>query len=128
VLGRVRAAFASEFRVDVNLRRQLGDRYRHERAALQALLDPGAGVEGVLAPGLAVLSRRSQRWAPVMSGLRAAAEQSSRPLTELAVSLLHMHANRLLSSAHRAQEMVLYDYLTRLYESRMAQAQEGRGA
>jgi thiopeptide-type bacteriocin biosynthesis protein len=126
VLGRLRAMFATEFHSDGNLRRQLGDRYRQERAALEALLGPGASAEGVLAPGLHILGRRSRQWAPVMAALkdRAAAEQLSQPLTELAASYLHMHANRLLRSAQRAQELVLYDFLARLYESRVARGQE----
>ncbi len=41
-----------------------------------------------------------------------------------APSYLHMHANRLLRSAHGAQELVLYDFLCRLYESRAARARE----
>jgi hypothetical protein len=35
-----------------------------------------------------------------------------------AASYLHLHANRLLRSAHHAQEVILYDFLARLYESR----------
>ena len=46
--------------------------------------------------------------------------QLTLPLPELAVSYLHMHANRLLRSAHRAQELVLYDFLARLYQSQAA--------
>ena len=44
------------------------------------------------------------------------------PLAELAPSYLHMHANRLLRSAQRAQELVLYDFLARLEESRAARS------
>jgi hypothetical protein len=33
-----------------------------------------------------------------------------------------MHLNRLLRSGHRLQEMVLYDFLARLYQSRTARA------
>jgi len=33
-----------------------------------------------------------------------------------------MHANRILRSAQRAQELVLYDLLARTYESRVARA------
>ena len=36
-----------------------------------------------------------------------------------------MHANRLLRSEQRAQELVLYDFLARLYDSEVARA---RGA
>jgi hypothetical protein len=50
----------------------------------------------------------------------------SVPLMELAPSFLHMHANRLLRSAHRVQELVLYDFLVRLYESRTARTYMGQ--
>jgi hypothetical protein len=59
---------------------------------------------------------------------RDAAGPLSPPLTEVAVSYLHMHANRVLRSAHRAQELVLYDFLTRYYESQAARAQDHRRA
>ncbi len=41
-------------------------------------------------------------------------------LEDLAASLGHMHVNRVLRSAQRAHEMVLYDLLDRLYLSRAA--------
>jgi hypothetical protein len=34
-----------------------------------------------------------------------------------------MHVNRMLRSAQRVQEMVLYDFLVRIYESRAIRAQ-----
>jgi hypothetical protein len=37
-----------------------------------------------------------------------------------------MHANRMLRSTQRAQELVLYDFLDRLYESRAARIRKGR--
>ena len=43
---------------------------------------------------------------------------------DFAGSLLHMHANRILRSNARAQELVLYDFLARLYESQAARARK----
>jgi hypothetical protein len=37
-----------------------------------------------------------------------------------------MHANRVLRSEQRAQELVLYDMLLRLYESDVARAKKSR--
>jgi hypothetical protein len=67
-------------------------------------------------------SFRSKGLAPVMTELQtgAAAGRLSVPLLELAPSYLRMHANRLLRSAQRPQELVLYDFLRRYYESRAA--------
>jgi hypothetical protein len=39
----------------------------------------------------------------------------SVPLPVIARGLLHMHVNRLLRSAHREHELVLYDFLARHY-------------
>jgi thiopeptide-type bacteriocin biosynthesis protein len=123
LLKRVRKAFGREFQADTSrLKRQLGERYRAERKSLEALLDPANDEQSPLQPGLAILRRRSEQLAPVIAELRAAeqAGRLSRPVTEVARSCMHMHINRLLRSAHRAQELVLYDFLHRLYESQAA--------
>ncbi|MGD8710215.1 MAG: hypothetical protein PVF40_07500, partial [Ectothiorhodospiraceae bacterium] len=43
-----------------------------------------------------------------------------RSVEELALSFVHMNANRLLRAAARAQELVLYDLLVRHYHSIVA--------
>jgi thiopeptide-type bacteriocin biosynthesis protein len=127
VIRRARDAFAAEFRADAEFSHQLGTKFRPERAGLVALLDPTPETDTPLAFGLEVLRRRSQRLAPVLAELKACARAGrlTVPLPELAVSFLHMHANRLLRSAHRAQELVLYDFLARLDASRAARAPRG---
>jgi thiopeptide-type bacteriocin biosynthesis protein len=124
VVRKARDAFAAEFHADANLRHQLGNRFRPERRSLEALLNQTPAADSQLACGLEILRHRSERLAPVMAELRAGARAGrlSLPLPELAPSYLHMHANRLLRSAHRAQELVLYDFLARLYESQAARA------
>ncbi|MFP2897002.1 lantibiotic dehydratase C-terminal domain-containing protein, partial [Corallococcus sp. 4LFB] len=66
--------------------------------------------------------RRSERQAPVLARLRACATRDRRtqPLDRVASSLVHMHTHRLLRTAARAREPVLYDLLHRLYTSRRA--------
>jgi hypothetical protein len=41
-------------------------------------------------------------------------------MPEFGMSCVHMHVNRLLRSAQRAQELVLYELLDRLYTSQAA--------
>jgi thiopeptide-type bacteriocin biosynthesis protein len=127
VVRRAQDAFPAAYRADAGFRHGLGKKFRAERGGLMALLDPDPGADVQLAPGLESLRRRSERLAPVIRELRARARacRLTVPLPELAVSYLHMHANRLLRSAHRAQELVLYDLLARLYESRAARAARG---
>jgi len=115
-----REGYGREFGVDGAFRGAVGKRYRTERANLEALLDPRQGTPAGLAPGLEALRRRSLRMAPVAAGLRELAQGGELPvpLTELATSYAHMHVNRLLRSAQRAQELVLYELLDRFYSAR----------
>lgn len=124
VLRTVRDGFAREHRADQKLLRQIGDRFRTERASLEAALDRKDGADGPLARGAVPLSRQAERLAPVMADLRRAAERGdlTLPPVDLAPSFRHMHANRLLRSDHRRQELILYDFLCRLYDSRAARA------
>ena len=73
---------------------------------------------------------RSRRLVPIVDEL-VALEQSGRltvPIAELAKSYIHMHANRLLRSAPRQHELVLYDFLDRCYLAEVARAKPPRGA
>jgi thiopeptide-type bacteriocin biosynthesis protein len=122
VVHKARESFAAEFHADAAFGHQLAARFRPERRDLEALLDPAASADAPFAAAREVLRRRSQALAPVLAELQACAQagQLSLSLAELAPSYLHMHANRMLRSAQRAQELVLYDFLARLYQSRAA--------
>jgi thiopeptide-type bacteriocin biosynthesis protein len=113
VAEQAREAFRTEFQVGKGFEEALSGRFRAERAALEALLD---------APPAAVLQRRSEHLAPVARGLQSAWREGrlTLPLETLAASFLHMHVNRMTVNDARAQELVLYDFLTRLYRSRLA--------
>jgi lantibiotic biosynthesis protein len=116
-LTHIRNAFFREFGGGKPLRVQLDMKQRAERRALEALLDPAAG--GDMAPALAILRNRSERNAPLTAELRRL-EQARRltmPVAQIAPSLVHMHVNRLIRSAQRAHELVLYDLLGAVYDS-----------
>jgi thiopeptide-type bacteriocin biosynthesis protein len=124
VMAQCRESFGREFRVNVAFERQLGERFRKHRAGLEALIDLSKQGESEFAPALAVLHSRSERVCAIVERLRAReqAGQLSMSIASLAPSYLHMHANRLLRSGARAQELILYDFLARLYESQAARA------
>ncbi|MEA2901181.1 MAG: lantibiotic biosynthesis protein [Actinomycetota bacterium] len=119
--GARRREFGLEFAVDAAATARLGRRYRSERAALEELLVADEDGDHPLTPGLAILARRSEAVAPAVADLRA----RGLPLPDLAASLAHMHANRLLRSAHRAQELAIHDLLHRLYQARLHRARHG---
>lgn len=124
VLRAERDASRYEFGVAAARLGRVGERYRAESAALRALLahESGDGARDAAASGAAVLARRSQDSAATVAELQRLATRGrlSCSVESLAPSLLHMHANRMLRSAHRAQELVLYDFLLRHDEERRA--------
>lgn len=111
-----------EFASGPELIRQLAGKFRHERRSLELLLSAGRGTKHPLAPGLEVLRKRSRQLRPIVAALRdlERGARLSTPRPELIISFTHMHVNRLLRSAPRRQEFVIYDFLTRLYESQIA--------
>ncbi|HET9626748.1 MAG TPA: lantibiotic dehydratase [Kofleriaceae bacterium] len=126
IMRGVRDAFAREHRAETSVlfQRGLGDKYRKERAALEALLDRAGDADHDLSPGLERLAARSLANAPIIAELRAAEQrgQLTLPIADLVPSYIHMNVNRLIRSAQRAHELVLYDLLVRLYESKVARA------
>ena len=129
LLKKMSESHKNEFRVSKGyFKLQLGDRYRKERKGLEALLDPAKEKENPLAPAFEVFKQRSAALAPTIAALRAAEKEGrlTTSVEDLAFSYIHMNCNRLLRSAQRAQELVLYDFLERLYESQVARAR-GKG-
>lgn len=117
----LRARFGREFRADALFARRLAARYRAVRPDLQRLLAPAASEAS--SPWLAVFAARSIRAREAMATLRDAARADvlDVPLAVLAESYVHMHLNRLFRAEPRAHELVIYDFLSCLYESRLAQ-------
>ncbi len=127
VMRGMREGFAREFGGGKGLRVQLDQRFRQEWRSLMPLLDPSGDAESELAPALEVLRRRSEQNAPIVEALREL-ERAGRlhpSLADIAPSYVHMHVNRIIRSAQRAHELVLYDFLYLLYESKAARERKG---
>ena len=119
---RAQRGYGREFGADGAFQHEVSRRYRTERASVEALLDPQREAPAELAACIQALHQRSAALAPVMRDLRAAADAGrlTVDVAALAMSLAHMHVNRMLRSAQRAQELVLYELLGRAYSSQAA--------
>lgn len=123
IVRRAHSHFGREQLADATFDRQSGTKFRALRPTLEKLLRVGDGVvQAPLERGYAALSARSQRMAHPIAELRRLEQFSllSQPLSELADSYLHMHCNRMFSAAHWTHERVIYDWLSRLYETEIA--------
>jgi thiopeptide-type bacteriocin biosynthesis protein len=65
-----------------------------------------------------------KRALPALDALRKLGQNGAltRTLEEIAHSLIHMSCNRVLRSAQRTQETVIYEFLARLYDSEWARS------
>lgn len=130
VARQARDGFAAEFGVDAGLRQQLSQKFRAERGLLTALFiaPENVSVEAShdepteLDTIVAAFIKRSRDTRPIAHAFRHLDERGALGCTleELALSLMHMWVNRVARAAHRAQEVVLYDFLDRLYHSQLA--------
>ena len=123
-----RQGYGREMGAGAGFQHAISARFRKERPSLEPLLaGAGQAVPGEMAGCLQALERRSAAIAEPARRLRALTDTGpGRPA--LAMSLAHMHVNRLLRSAQRAQELVLYEMLDRLYTSRAAREAAGQKA
>jgi thiopeptide-type bacteriocin biosynthesis protein len=121
IAGRARQGYGREFGAGGEFQRAVGARLRQHRADLEVLFGADGDLPGQIANCVRALDLRSAAIATAASQIRAVAGTGAGPgLPEVAMSFAHMHANRLLRSAQRAQELVLYEMLDRLYASRAA--------
>ncbi|HYH98228.1 lantibiotic dehydratase [Hyalangium sp.] len=127
IARRNREGFGAEFRVDRGFEDQLSQRYRRESRALEALLFGASAPDAPWSPGLLAFEQRSARLRTLAERLRHVEREGQlrEPVERLVDSFLHMHANRMLTDEHRPQELILHDFLARLYRSRLARLKKG---
>ncbi len=122
LVNALEAAQQKNFRVNATYKKDLSEKYRQERHALEALLERPVQSPEFPAAATAALGR----FAGQVQAIRAELEEARRRNTltksieELAGSYVHMHLNRIFRSAANAQEMVLYDFIARSYDSKLA--------
>jgi thiopeptide-type bacteriocin biosynthesis protein len=127
VMTALRDGFGREFNLDTEFQRRLGTKFRKHRAEIEAMLAGEDTAER--APIAAALAARSEVVAPLAAELHRlrAARAIPEPIHDLVKSYIHMHVNRVLRYAHRAQEVVLYDMLRRHLDGVSARARQRAG-
>lgn len=101
------------------LRDQMGKKYRAERERLESMLSTGQVSDQRLAAGLALVRARAETLRCLGAKLRAleATGRLGRSTYEILGAFAHMHVNRMMRTAHKRCEFVLYDLLARVYSS-----------
>ncbi|MCY1077795.1 lantibiotic dehydratase [Archangium lansingense] len=129
LLTDMRADYTRRLRLEAAFEHALGKRFRTYRPRLEKLLagQVAALQEGPAHEGIWKTYGAASR--PLFGELRTrgAAGSLNRPFASLLPSFLHMHANRMLPAAANQYEVVIYDFLLRLYDSARARAKKGGG-
>jgi thiopeptide-type bacteriocin biosynthesis protein len=132
VVSNGRDMLGTEHNANADFWGRLGDRFTKERSSLETVFarDPAKDADHDLEPGFRLIAARDAALVPIGLELRArdARGELAPKLGDLAWSLCHMHANRLLHASQRAQEMVLYDFIRRLHAARKARAKSEQRA
>jgi len=119
-LGAMCSGLKAEFQTENPIDRELSRKYRELRDQIEPVLHgTRESMDSFLTTATAILDRRSAQLVPIRLDLAQAsgAGRLARAREELAQSFAHMTVNRLLCSAARAQELVLYEFLLRHYRS-----------
>lgn len=111
-----RTELLSFYANESGLTRQIGNKYRRLRSNIETLF---VSPRKEYAKGCEAICARSNVIVDLATHLRQieAAGRMESPLTTVAGSYLHMWANRIFCDSANAQELVLYDFLHRLYDS-----------
>ena len=123
LFGKLRDAYGAEFEIDGDFRKWMGEKFRVEREGLIAVLE--MSVQGEFNTRFAKIlkKRAAQMKAPARKLRQLEVEgKLNRPLESIAAgSLVHMCADRVLGRNLRPQELVIYNFLFRMYDAKLNQ-------
>jgi thiopeptide-type bacteriocin biosynthesis protein len=120
IARRCKRGYGQELGADSAFEHAVSARFRGERPSLELMIGKDVSPPAEISGCFRALDYRSAAIAAPAASIRAISDSlvpDASGLAELAISLAHMHVNRLLRSAQRAQELVLYEMLDRLYTS-----------
>jgi len=127
LMGNLRKSFAGEFQLSTPGKQKLSDRFRTERIQLQAMIRQESGKDDSdYHIAVRTFAHRSEKTRPVIASLRLLMQKGtlSNDFIEIIGSYVHMHVNRVIRASAREHELVLYDFLYRLYDSERSRMKE----
>jgi thiopeptide-type bacteriocin biosynthesis protein len=100
----------------------VNQRFRAERVVMESLLDGSPSDSAVVRAVVAALDDRSIRVKPLFQALRDlhAGGRLTVSLDEVLCTYVHMHVNRVLRGPSPRHELLVYEFLARLYKARLA--------
>jgi len=119
--GQSQERFLREFRGGTDLNVQLNNKYRQHAGEIRSFLDPADDSMNGIDELMNLFKARSES---IRASLAVILPQTEISLYNLAGSLVHMFLNRLFVSQPREHELVVYHYLKKYYESKLARREK----
>lgn len=113
--------FFREFRGDTRLNVQLNNKYRQHTDEIRGFLDSEHDALNGIEHIVALLEKRSVR---IRASLSVVLPGNQISPNHFASSLVHMFINRLFVAQQREHELVVYHYLKKYYESKLARREK----
>jgi len=122
LMGNLKNSFGQEFNLGRPLKKQLDDKFRGHRQTIENFMGFTKEENPEYAPILDILENVSVKLKPIADILLDIEEHGQLQVSRdnLLASYIHMLMNRLFKSKNRLNEMVCYDFLFRIYKSRVA--------
>ena len=119
--------YERSFVVHPRYKKQISEKFRAHRSSLEKIIGTSGEVDGLPPSIQSAVGAYVERLKTIQGELeeKRQAGELTQTIPELASSYVHMHLNRMFRSAQNAQEMVLYDFLARTYDSKLAKEKKG---
>ncbi len=112
-------AFRQEYRFNPKNMRVLNDFYRNKRKIVENILQ-GTDEDPLMQQLFILLRKRDKQLSGIARTIKALCSKHGLDHKDYVGSYIHMHINRLIPASNRLHELLLYDYVRRLYEGTLA--------
>ena len=118
LLDKMKTNFAKEFNINKDLKGQLDQRFRNNRAVVERVLDNSSHETHEYGPLFDCIYTKSVNTKDFIEQIKIS--KSENELIKYLSDTIHMTVNRTISDNQRTHELVMYDFLFRYYQAEMA--------
>jgi thiopeptide-type bacteriocin biosynthesis protein len=115
-------SFSREFNISTPQRRKLSERFSTNKKIVQMVMSDEWSTDENLKHAITVFINQDEGYKNAISNVLSASSVKNNPqqVNNLMSSYLHMFINRMFVGNQRKVELVIYDYLLKYYESKIA--------
>lgn len=114
-------SFKNEFSFNENNSKILNKLYREKRAIIENLIEEKSDNDVVIKIS-SLIKKRDNKLRKIIDNIKSVSKKHNINNNQYVSSYIHMNINRLIPENNRAHELLLYNYIYRYYESKIAKA------